>query len=114
MRRLHAEFGDRAHFVAVHTARGHRLLPREDVEPALRRFASSFAHLEFPVALDLSGDLAAAYGTEGSPHWIALCGPPEAAVARSVYGSQDNAQTRLTYWLAEAVGPSPAAGSAAP
>ena len=33
LKRLHAEFGERANILAIHTSRGHRLLPLEDVQP---------------------------------------------------------------------------------
>lgn len=102
LKRLHAEFGDRVHLLALHTSRGHRHLAREAVEPTLRRFARDFARLPFAVALDLSGDLAREWQTEGTPHWLAFA--PGGERLRSVYGSQDNAQTRLQYLLAEQVG----------
>jgi len=105
LKRLHAEFGERAHLLAVHTSRGHRLVPREEVEPTLVRFARDFARLPFPVALDLSGDLARAWETEGTPHWLAFA--PGGELLRSVYGSQENAQTRLGYLLEEQVGGGP-------
>ncbi|WP_261664588.1 TlpA family protein disulfide reductase [Deinococcus sp. Marseille-Q6407] len=98
MKQLHAQYGEQVNFIAVHTSRGHRQLPREEILPTLLHFAEKFARLPFPVALDLDGSLAAAYATEGTPHWIALQG---GEVVRSIYGSQDNAQTRLDYWLAE-------------
>ncbi|MCY1703049.1 peroxiredoxin family protein [Deinococcus sp. SL84] len=98
MKRLHAEYGEQVNFIAVHTSRGHRQLPRADILPTLLHFAERFARLPFPVALDETGALAAAYATEGTPHWIALEG---GEVVRSIYGSQENAQTRLEYWLAE-------------
>lgn len=102
LKRLHTEFGDRVNLLALHTSRGHRLLPREDVEPTLVRFARDFAWLPFPVALDLSGDLVRAWETEGTPHWLAFA--PGGELLRSVYGSQENAQTRLGYLLEEQVG----------
>ena len=85
--------------VAVHTSYGHRPLPREGVEPTLLRFVRDFARLPFPVALDLDGHFAQGWQTEGTPHWLAFA--PGGALLRSVYGSQDNAQTRLEYLLAE-------------
>lgn len=103
--RLHAEHGDRVHLLALHTSRGHRLLPREDVEPTLVKFARDFARLPFPVALDVSGDLARAWETEGTPHWLAFA--PGGELLRSVYGSQENAQTRLAYLLEEQAGGGP-------
>ncbi|WP_102125218.1 peroxiredoxin family protein [Deinococcus planocerae] len=102
LKRLHAEFGERVGLMALHTSRGHRRLPREDVEPTLVRFAKDFARLPFPVALDVGGDLARAWGTEGTPHWFAFA--PGGALLRSVYGSQENAQTRLEYLLEELAG----------
>ncbi len=102
LKKLHGEFGERANVTAVHTSRGHRLLPLEDVEPQLRRFVTTYAKLPFPVALDLSGEVAGAYHTEGTPHTLAFAAGGE--LLRSVYGSQENAQTRLTYLLEELTG----------
>ena len=102
LKRLYSEFGQRAYILAVHTSRGHRLLPREDVEPQLLKFVQQYARLPFPVALDLSGDLARAWATEGTPHTLAFAAGGE--LLRSVYGSQDNAQTRLEYLLSELAG----------
>lgn len=102
LKSLHAEFGDRAWVLAVHTSRGHRLLPREQVEPQLTRFVQQYAKLPFPVALDLSGDLARHWNTEGTPHTLVFAAGGK--LLRSVYGSQDNAQTRLTYLLEELAG----------
>lgn len=105
LKRLHAEHGERVRLLALHTSRGHRPLAREDVEPTLVKFARDFARLPFPVALDVSGDLARAWETEGTPHWLAFA--PGGKLLRSVYGSQDNAQTRLAYLLEEQVGGGP-------
>lgn len=102
MKRLHRQYGEHMHFLAVHTSRGHRLLPREDVVPTLEQFAASFAKLPFPVALDLNGELAYEADTEGTPHWLVLA--PGGAALRSIYGSQENAQTRLEYLLDELAG----------
>ena len=97
-----AEHGERVNLLAVHTSSGHRRLPREDVEPTLVKFARDFARLPFPVALDLDGTFARAWQTEGTPHWLAFA--PGGELLRSVYGSQDNAQTRLDYLLREWAG----------
>ncbi|MBB5374907.1 hypothetical protein HNQ07_000351 [Deinococcus metalli] len=102
LKRLHAEYSDAVTLLAVHTSHGHRLLPREDVEPTLVKFARDYAKLPFPVALDTSGDLARAWHIEGTPHWFAFA--PGGEVIRSVYGSQENAQTRLQYLLEEWTG----------
>lgn len=99
LKRLHAEFGQEVTLLAVHTSAGHRLLPREQVEPTLRHFIHRFARLPFPVALDLDGDFARGWHTEGTPHWLAFA--PGGEVLRSVYGSQQGAQTRLEYLLTE-------------
>lgn len=102
LKRLHGEFGSAVHLLAVHTSFGHRQLPREDVEPTLLKFARDFARLPFAVALDLEGTLARAWQTEGTPHWLAFA--PGGELRRSVYGSQENAQTRLQYLLEEWAG----------
>ncbi|GGJ72952.1 TlpA disulfide reductase family protein [Deinococcus aquiradiocola] len=99
LKRLHAEFGREVQVMAVHTSRGHRGFAREDVEPQLRRFVTTFARLPFPVALDLTGSVAAAWETEGTPHTLVFAAGGE--LLRSVYGSQEGAQTRLEYLLAE-------------
>ncbi|PTA67251.1 TlpA family protein disulfide reductase [Deinococcus arcticus] len=99
LKRLHAEFGDHVQLLALHTSFGHRLLPREQVEPTLLKFTRDFAKLPFPVALDLSGDIARSWQTEGTPHWLAFA--PGGELLRSVYGSQQGAQTRLQYLLEE-------------
>ena len=49
------------------------------------------------MALDLDGGWARAMGAEGTPHWFVWDGA--GAVERSVYGSQENALTRLAYVL---------------
>lgn len=38
-------------------------------------------------------------GNGGHPHWFAFA--PNGELVRSVYGSQENAQTRLAYLLEE-------------
>ncbi|ACO45533.2 alkyl hydroperoxide reductase [Deinococcus deserti] len=102
LKRLHSEFGGRVQLLAVHTSWGHRQLPREDVEPTLLKFSRDFARLPFPVALDLDGSFARHWNTEGTPHWLAFA--PGGELLRSVYGSQENAQTRLQYLLQEWAG----------
>lgn len=105
LKRLHAEFGGRVHLLAVHTSFGHRVFQREEVEPTLVKFARDFAKLPFPVALDLDGSFARHWQTEGTPHWLAFA--PGGVLLRSVYGSQENAQTRLQYLLEEWVAREP-------
>ena len=105
LKRLHAEFGGRVHLLAGHTSFGHRVFQREEVEPTLVKFARDFAKLPFPVALDLDGSFARHWQTEGTPHWLAFA--PGGVLLRSVYGSQENAQTRLQYLLEEWVAREP-------
>lgn len=95
LKRLAPKIGDRAVLLAIHTAYGHRTLPRDHVSPQLAHYAGAFAQLPFPVALDLDGAWAAAMGAEGTPHWFVWDG--HGALERSVYGSQENALTRLGY-----------------
>jgi len=97
LRRAAVRSGDRAVVLAVHTAYGHRVVPRDAVAPQLARFASGFAHLPFPVALDLDGGWAEHHGAEGTPHWFVW--DEQGKLERSVYGSQENALTRLAYVL---------------
>ena len=101
LKRLARDYEGRLVIMALHTARGHRALDREAVEPTLVKFARDFARLPFPVALDIDGRVAAAWQTEGTPHWLAFDSRGE--LARSVYGSQDNARTRLEYLVEELV-----------
>lgn len=99
LKRLAAEHGDALQLVMVHTAYSHREHPREELVPALEHFAGSFARLEIPIALDVDGSLAEAWGAEGTPHWLVF--DAQGTLARSIYGSQENAQTRLAYLLDE-------------
>lgn len=101
-KRLVAQHSGRLVVMALHTSRGHRQLDRDAVEPTLIRFAREFARLTFPVALDLDGRIAADWETEGTPHWLVF--DREGALVRSVYGSQDNARTRLEYLVEELLG----------
>lgn len=102
LKHLYHEYGHGVNLLAVHTSFGHRLLPRAEVEPTLVKFARDYAKLPFAVALDLGGQFARHWQTEGTPHWLAFA--PGGQLIRSVYGSQENAQTRLEYLLAEWIG----------
>jgi len=97
LKRAAAGVGDRAVLLAVHTAHAHRTLERELVVPRLTHYARSFAALPFAVALDLDGAWATAMGAEGTPHWFVW--DEHGALVRSIYGSQENALTRLGYVL---------------
>jgi hypothetical protein len=103
LKRLGQEHGERLQLALLHTAYGHRTLPREQVEPQLLRFAGAFARLEIPIALDVDGSRAERWGAEGTPHWFVF--DARGALARSVYGSQENAQTRLAYLAQELLDP---------
>jgi len=97
LKRVASGLDEHAVVFAVHTAYGHRRLERDAVAPNLQRFAEGFARLPFAVALDVDGDWAERMGAEGTPHWIVWDAAGE--VERSVYGSQENALTRLGYVL---------------
>lgn len=112
LKRLQREHGTNLGGVLVHTALGHRRLERDDVVPTLRRFAGEFAKLAQPVALDLTGELAGAWGVEGTPHWFVFDSAGQ--LVRSLYGSQENAQTRLEYLLEELMVPDLTSGGATP
>lgn len=94
-------YADRLELVAVHSALGRSPTARERVAWTLDRFAHA-AGLEVPVALDLDGAWAEAEGAEGTPHWFAYA--PGGGRVRSVFGSQENALTRLRYLLDELAG----------
>ncbi len=101
LKQLARTHGEALEVVAIHTAYGHRRFPEADVAPQVQRFGRGFARLASPIALDLDGSLAEAWGVEGTPHWLAF--DAEGALVRSIYGSQENAQTRLGYLLDELV-----------
>lgn len=102
VKRLGATHGAGVEARLVHTGLGHRDLEREQVVPTLVHFATDYARLEAPVALDLSGDLAREWGIEGTPHWFVF--DAAGRLRRSVFGSQDNARTRIDYLLTELSG----------
>ena len=95
LKRLAPAIGDRAVLFAVHTGYGHKPWTRDEVVPRLVHYATTFATLPFPVALDVSGAWAEAMGAEGTPHWWVW--DAAGRLERSVYGSQENALTRLGY-----------------
>lgn len=99
LKELHRDHGDSLVLFTVHTALGRRRYPRGEVVPQLERFASDFARLPVPVALDLDGSLAEAWGAEGTPHWFVF--DWSGRLVRSIFGSQENAQTRLRYLMEE-------------
>lgn len=99
LKKLLRRYGERLTFGVIHTAYGHKRYPRDEVAPTLERFVTGFARLGVPVALDLDGHVAEHWQVEGTPHWLVF--ESGGRVLRSIYGSQDNARTRLEYLLAE-------------
>lgn len=99
LKRMGIERGDALALGLLHTSYGRRTVPREAVEPKVVHFAESFARLPYPIALDVGGRLAERWGAEGTPHWFVF--DHHGAAVRSVYGSQDNARTRLEYLTQE-------------
>jgi YD repeat-containing protein len=101
LRRLDERHGEALVLAAVHTAYGRATLPRAEVAAALERFLP-FSRLTTPVALDLTGEWAAANDVEGTPHWLAY--DESGRRIRSIFGSQANAITRLDYLVDELLG----------
>ena len=99
LKRLAKTYEGKLTVVMIHTSFGHKFYTRDEVVPTLTHFAKSFAKIPFPLALDLDAQLAEAWQVLGTPHWLIFAGGGE--LLRSIFGSQDNAQTRLEYTLAE-------------
>ena len=99
LKRIHQEYDEQLELMLIHTSFGHKQYTRDEVVPTLTHFAKSFARLPFPIALDLSGDIAEHYEAGGTPHWLIFNAQGE--LVRSLYGSQENTQTRLEYLLEE-------------
>ena len=57
--------------------------------------------LPFPIYFDKGHEAYSQYECEGTPHWILV--NKDGYVYRSIYGSQNGAQTRLGYALADLV-----------
>jgi hypothetical protein len=95
LKRLAPSVGDRAVLLAIHTSYGREVWPREEVAPQVAHYAAEYAALPFPLALDLDGGWARANGAQGTPHWFVW--DAQGRLERSVYGSQENALTRLGY-----------------
>lgn len=98
LKKLAKAYGDNLIILIIHTSFGHKLYSRDEVVPTLTHFSESFAKLPFPIALDLDGKLAESWQVLGTPHWLIFT---EGKLIRSIFGSQENAQTRLEYLLAE-------------
>lgn len=97
-KRYSKDYGDELELALIHTAFGHKPYSRDDVIPTLKHFAKSFAKLENPIALDLTGKIAESWEILGTPHWLLF---HEGELLKSIFGSQDNARTRLGYTLSE-------------
>jgi len=98
LKKLAKEYKDKLIITMVHTSFGHKVYTRDEVVPTLTHFARDFADIPFPIALDLDGKMAESWEVLGTPHWLIFDG---GELVRSIFGSQDNAQTRLEYTLAE-------------
>jgi thiol-disulfide isomerase/thioredoxin len=99
LKRLYQEHVEALTIMLIHTAFGHKHYPRDEVVPTLQHFAKSFAKLPFPIALDLDGKLAEHYQAAGTPHWLVF--NQQGELIKSMFGSQENTQTRLEYVLEE-------------
>lgn len=98
LKKLARAYEDKLIILLIHTSFGHKYYPKDKVVPTLTHFAETFAKLPFPIALDLDAQLAESWQALGTPHWLIF---NEGELVRSIFGSQDNAQTRLEYTLAE-------------
>ncbi len=103
LKRLLREHEGRFQPVLLHTAYGHRPRPQAHVVPEATRFLTSFARLDWPTAIDADGSVAQAWGAEGTPHWFVH--DADGRRVRDLYGSQENATTRLAYLMDELLGP---------
>ena len=103
LKRLAREHEDRFQPVLLHTAYGRRPLAHARVEPEATRFLTKFARLAWPTAIDADGTVAEAWGAAGTPHWFVF--DASGRRVRDLYGSQENATTRLAYLMDELLGP---------
>jgi hypothetical protein len=96
LKRLAPRVGDRAVLLAVHTAYGHRALPRAQVAPQVPATppSSRRCRSRWPSTSTAAGREANGCG-QGTPHWFVW--DAQGRLERSVYGSQENALTRLGY-----------------
>lgn len=58
--------------------------------------------ITYPVLMDAEHRTYDSYQAEGTPHWVLL--DAEGQVQKSIFGSQPNAQQRLTYGMLELFG----------
>lgn len=82
--------------VGVHSNFGRQYTP-EEVTAALEE-----NKVDFPVLQDDGHTTYTAFKAEGTPHWILL--DENGEINKSIFGSQPNAQQRLTYGMMELFG----------
>ena len=82
--------------VAIHSRFNEPKVIKQDI---LDIFTSKT--LPFPIYFDKGHEAYDQYECEGTPHWILI--DKDGNIYRSIYGSQDGAQTRLGYALADLV-----------
>lgn len=80
--------------VGIHTSFGKEIVTKNDI---LNIFTSK--ELPFPIYFDIEKTNYEKFECEGTPHWILI--DKNGKVNRSIFGSQDGAQTRLIYALEE-------------
>ncbi|MDO5664637.1 MAG: redoxin domain-containing protein [Bacteroidia bacterium] len=80
--------------VAIHTLFGKEIVTKDDI---INIFTNK--ELPFPIYFDIEKTNYEKFECEGTPHWILM--DSEGNVNRSIFGSQENAQTRLIYALEE-------------
>lgn len=85
---------EKLNVVAIHTAFGKERVSKEDIINLFTR-----KELPFPIYFDVERTNFEKFECEGTPHWILLDGGGK--VIRSIFGSQEGAQTRLVYALEE-------------
>ncbi|MDO5522417.1 MAG: redoxin domain-containing protein [Bacteroidia bacterium] len=79
---------------AIHTPFGKEIVTQEDIINVFTR-----KKLPFPIYFDIEKTNYEKFECEGTPHWILM--DKQGNVTRSIFGSQENAQTRLLYALEE-------------
>ncbi|WP_436415982.1 TlpA family protein disulfide reductase [Petrimonas sp.] len=80
--------------VGIHTTFGKEVVTKDDI---INIFTQK--ELPFPIYFDIEKLNYEKFECEGTPHWILT--DKEGSVIRSIFGSQENAQTRLIYALEE-------------
>lgn len=82
--------------IGIHSNFG-RAYGSDDIRAALDEIG-----VTYPVLSDVEHRTYDSYGAEGTPHWVLL--DAEGQVQKSIFGSQPNAQQRLTYGMLELFG----------